>query len=242
MYHFIADTHCHTIASTHAYSTLIENASYAAEIGMKALAVTDHGPKNLDAPHLWYFTNLPITVPRFLHGINILRGVETNIMDYEGTLDLGENTLKKLDWVIASYHSCNCEPGTVKQHTNAYLQIAQNPYVDVIGHSGSPKYLYDYEQGIKAFKEYGKLVEINQNSFRVRKQNLKNCAEIAKLCKRYEVPIVVNSDAHFCTQIGVFDDAVQMLEEIDFPEKLILNADFDRFQDYLYQKRRITLK
>ena len=241
MYRLIADTHCHTSASTHAFSTLMENVNRAAEIGLKVLAITDHGPKNEDAPHPWYFGSLPHCVPRELGGITVLRGVEANIMDHEGTLDLDREALGKLDWVIASYHSCNCPAGTLRQHTNAYLKIAQTPEVDVIGHSGSPDYVYDYEAGIRAFREYGKLVEINQNSFRVRKQSLKNCAEIARLCKKYRVPVVVNSDAHFCLQIGMMDDALQMLQEIDFPEELILNADLDRFRDYLSRKRGIQI-
>ncbi|MBQ6530365.1 MAG: PHP domain-containing protein, partial [Clostridia bacterium] len=40
------DTHTHTLASTHAYSTVMENAKYASEIGMEAIAVTDHAPAN----------------------------------------------------------------------------------------------------------------------------------------------------------------------------------------------------
>ena len=241
MYRLIADTHCHTTASTHAFSTLLENARYAADIGLKVLAITDHGPKNADAPHPWYFNNLPRSVPRELCGITILRGVEADIMDFEGTLDLSRETLSKLDWVVVSYHHCNCPVGTAAQHTNAYLKVAQVPEVDVIGHSGSPDYVYDYDAGIKAFREYGKLVEINQNSFRVRKQNIKNCTEIARLCKKYRVPVVVNSDAHFCTQIGMVDDAMQMLEEIDFPKDLILNLDLDRFREYLLKKRDLRI-
>jgi putative hydrolase len=237
MISIIADTHCHTSASTHAYSSLQEDVQAAANIGLKALAITDHGPKNQDAPHPWYFHNLPRVVPKQLYGVTLLRGIEANIMDYDGTLDLEEEYLKKLDWVIASYHRCNCPPTNLpEQVTQSYLKLAQNPLVDVIGHSGSPYYPYDYERCIKAFKEYGKLVEINQNSFLVRKASLANCREIARLCKKYEVSVVVNSDAHISFAIGQVSDAIQMLTELDFPEKLVLNADWDRFQDYLKQK------
>lgn len=41
---YIADLHTHTIASDHAYSTLLENIEYAKRAGMQALAITDHGP------------------------------------------------------------------------------------------------------------------------------------------------------------------------------------------------------
>lgn len=39
----IADTHCHTLASTHAYSTLSEMVHAAAVKGLYAIAITDHG-------------------------------------------------------------------------------------------------------------------------------------------------------------------------------------------------------
>ena len=48
----IADTHTHTIASTHAYSTLLENVGYAKKAGLRAIAITDHGPAMPDAPHM----------------------------------------------------------------------------------------------------------------------------------------------------------------------------------------------
>lgn len=48
------DSHTHTVASGHAYSTLTENAAAAAAQGIKLLAVTDHGPQMPGAPHFWF--------------------------------------------------------------------------------------------------------------------------------------------------------------------------------------------
>ena len=47
------------------------------------------------------------------------------------------------------------------------------------------------------------------------------------------MPIVVDSDAHFETEVGCFDQALAMLREIDFPQELILNASEQRLNDYL---------
>ena len=49
---YIIDTHTHTVASGHAYSTLIENAKAASAKGLKALAVTDHGVAMPGGPHM----------------------------------------------------------------------------------------------------------------------------------------------------------------------------------------------
>lgn len=240
MYRIIADTHCHTVASTHAYSTVDENAAYAAETGLKILALTDHGPALSDAPHRWHFYNLGV-LPRKINGVVVLRGAEANIIDFDGNLDMDQVCYKRLEWINASFHRESCKPGTVEEHTRAYLAVAQNPYVDVIAHSGTESFRYDYEAGVKAFKEYGKLVEINEGSQRVRTDSLKNCAEIAKLCKKYEVPVVVSSDAHYKTSLGSYTVSLKMLEEIDFPEKLILNADITRFCAYLKEKRGLEI-
>jgi len=48
----------HTIASTHAYSTLRDDTQQAQTYGIKLLAITDHGPDMADAPHYWHFANM----------------------------------------------------------------------------------------------------------------------------------------------------------------------------------------
>jgi putative hydrolase len=86
---------------------------------------------------------------------------------------------------------------------------------------------------IPVFGKNGKLVEINNSSFTVREGSAPNCKEIALLCKKYSVPVIVNSDSHFCKQIGCFDNAIALLKEINFPESLIVNANIESFKSYL---------
>ncbi len=238
----IADTHCHTLASTHAYSSLTEMVHAAKEKGLYAIAITDHGYAMPGAPGQWYFRNL-VVVPRYLEGVLVLRGAEANILDYQGTMDLPEEDLVNLDWLVASIHSGLMaeEKATVEKCTELWLKIARNPKVNVIGHSGSETYRYDYETVIPEFGRSGKLVEINENTFSVRKGSIPNCMEIAKTCKRHGVPIVVNSDAHFHTQIGNFPRVEQMLREIGFPEELIVNASIDRFRSYLREYTQVEV-
>ena len=228
----IADTHTHTIASTHAYGTIIENATQAKTNGMEFIAVTDHGPSLPDSPHEWHFLNLRV-LPKVIDGIRVLSGVEANIMSTNGALDLDQEILKRLEWVIAGFHEPVYPPTTIADHTEAYLNVAKNKAVDVIGHSGNPNFPYEYEKCIKTFGECGKIVELNENSFDVRTNSDKNCLEIAKLCKKHNVRVIINSDAHFPTAIGVAPRTIAMLKDIDFPKELVINADRDRFSDYL---------
>ena len=231
----IADTHTHTIASTHAYSTLQEMVHAASEKGLFAIGITDHGYSMPGGPGAWYVGNRN-TVPNRLENVWVLRGAEANVTDYRGTLDIPEGDLKKLDWVVASIHSCcmpeNVEPD-VRLCTRLWLEVAKNPYVNVIGHSGSPEYAYDYERVIPEFGKQGKLVEINSHSFEVRASYIPNCQEIARLCMKYRVPVIVNSDAHFSASVLDCSAGLQMLEDMGFPEELVVNSSVERFSEYL---------
>lgn len=231
------DMHTHTIASTHAYSTVMENCTWSAKYGLKIVAMTDHAPAMPDSPHIWHFENLKC-LPRKIEGVTLLKGAEANIRN-DGSLDLDEKILKKMEWVVASMHRYKgcMEPSTPQEHTETYLKIAQNPYVDVIGHCTTDFFLFDYEKGLKAFKEYGKLVEINESSIMNKKGSKENSVEILKLCKKYEIPVVIDSDCHFCQLIGQTPIALQMAEELDFPQRLILNSDCELIREYLHAKR-----
>lgn len=226
------DTHTHTLSSTHAYSTVAENASYAAKVGMDGFAVTDHAPGMMDSPNNWHFRNLK-NLPRDLFGQKILVGAELNILDLKGNIDLEEEVLKVMDVVNASIHAPAYKDCDAKDHTEAYEAVITNPYTDIICHSGSPAFSYDYEYIIRLAKKCGKLMEINNHTFFVRQSSMPNCLKIAELCKKYEVGVVVSSDAHMFTDIGDYQYALQFLESIDFPEELVMNTTYDKFAKYL---------
>lgn len=226
------DIHTHTIASAHAYCTVLEMVSYAKEVGLELIAVTDHAPAVGDAPHIWHFHNLK-AVPREIFGVKVLRGIEANLIDREGNLDADEYTLQMLDIGIASFHGGIFEPGTVAQNTEAYLRVLENPYIDFIAHSGSPDFAYDYPTVLKRARELGKCIEINEHTFSVRKRNVENCREIAKTCMELGVNVVVNTDAHICFDMGHYEGTAAMFAEIGFPEELIVNQTAERLIAYL---------
>lgn len=231
----IADTHTHTVSSGHAFSTLRENTQAASNAGLRFIANTEHTNLLPGAPSNLFFIN-KASFPKELDGVHILFGCEVNIAGFDGSLDLPDKILDNLEWVIASFHRPVTAPGTVEQHTEAWLAVAQNPLVDVIGHCGNGDYLFDYDPVIEAFARHGKIVEINTHSFNIRVGSKENCTEIARLCKKHGVPVVVNSDAHSELMIGNVGAGIEMLESIDFPEELVLNADMKRFAAVAAQK------
>ena len=94
----------------------------------------------------------------------------------------------------------------------------------------------DFEKCVKKFKEFGKLVEINESSILYKKGSYENSYELLRLCKKYEVPVVFDSDAHYCDLIGVVDTAQKIAQEVDFPEELVINADYDTLLEFIHRK------
>ncbi|EGO88755.1 phosphatase [Clostridium botulinum C] len=236
---YTLDLHTHTIASGHAYTTLLENAKYASEIGLKILGTTEHGPKMPHAPHIWYFYNYKV-LPRKIYGVTMLHGCEVNVVDYEGNVDLPKDILKDLDIVIASLHEPCVTPGTIDENTQAILKVMDNPYVDIIGHPGNPAFPIHAEEIVKKAKEKNILIEINNSSFKTsRIGSIPNCTEIAKLCKKYGAKIILGSDSHVCFTIGNFDKVQQILDSIDMPQELIMNNDENKLITHLKNKGKL---
>ncbi len=233
------EVHCHTNVVKHAYSTIIEAVQCAREAGLRGVAITDHGPELFDGAPLLYFRNMDL-ISDEMYGVRILKGVEANILDGDGRIDLPPEVLQRLDWVIASIHTPEFEESDEEACTSAYLGALDNPYVDVLGHTGRGRYFYDHEAVIKRLAEREKIMEFNEHSFD-KPGAEERCAEIAKLCKKYGALACIGSDAHFAAEVGKVPRALRMLKEIDYPEELILNLDADRFFDYI-EKRRHRLE
>ncbi len=208
----------------------------AGEKGLELLAVTDHGTAMEGSPQAIYFFNLS-ALPRKIENVTILRGLEANVIDMEARLDMEPRLLSRLEWVIASMHENVVKPATPKEHTEAYLRLAANPLIDMIGHPDTPAFAFDYEPVIREFGAQGKIVEINNHhAYHLGAENARNCRTIAGLCMKHGVRVAVNSDAHTCYAVGEVLPALAMLEEIGFPEELILNATAERVLEYVNQK------
>ncbi|MCM0651052.1 phosphatase [Clostridium swellfunianum] len=238
---YVIDTHTHTVASGHAYNTLLENIKYASDNGIEVLAATDHGPKMPGGPHIFYFSNLKV-LPRQIYGVTLLKGCEANIIDFNGNLDIPDRLQKKMDIIIASLHDVCIEPGSREKNTNALIAAMKNPYVDIIGHCGNPAFPIYEEEVVKAAKEYKVLIEINNSSLPEsgsRAGSLETCKKVARLCREYGVSITIGSDAHSCFQIGKFEHAHKLLMEVEMPEELIMNTKSGKILRYLKNKGKL---
>lgn len=219
------DLHTHTISSGHAYSTITENMKEAAEKNMLMVAMTDHAPNVPGGPPIFHIKNTRI-LPNEMFGVKLLKGVEANIIDYNGTVDVADDILEGLDMAIVSLHS-PCIPYADKETVTAGIEkVMENPYINIIGHPGDSRYPLDFERIVKKSKETGTFLEVNNASLRTtspRPGVRENLITMLNYCKQYEVPVVLGSDAHFHEDIGEFQETIALLEELSFPEELIMN-------------------
>ncbi len=228
------DPHTHTIASIHAYSTILENARFAADRGLKAIGITDHAPALVNSTKPEHFKNLR-TLPEEVYGVKLLPGVELNIMNVEGDIDLDLTVLKRMTVVIASIHEQTYEITTAENHTKSFINVMKNPYVRIMGHLADGRIPFDMPAVVKAAIETNTLIEINNLSFNpisVRR-SVPALVELISVCRALGAKIVLGSDAHFATQVGDFNMAMPYVIEAGYPEELILNADAERFLAFI---------
>ncbi len=237
------DMHTHTVASGHAYSTVTENAHYAASIGIEYMGMTDHAPCMPGSCGQLHFLNLKV-IPDYIEGVRIFKGIEFNIMDFDGRLDksIRKKIMKRFDIAIASLHIPCINPGNEEENTAALINTMNNPFVNIIGHPGDPRYPINIKKVVSAARDTHTLLEINNSSFdpgNGRAGGEEIVINLLKECKRQGLPIILGSDAHYHTYIGDFRRCERLLNEAEFPDELVINystGDFDSFIKYKKEK------
>lgn len=223
---FIADVHMHSIVSGHAFGTIRELAAAAAEQGLQIIGVTEHAPGIPGTVDPIYFRNL-VDAPRMLYGVEMLYGSEVNILS-GGGLTLDRRHLDSLDYAVAGIHGfCYEDEGRVK-NTDNVIACMRDPKVRFISHPDSDRYPMDYRALVEGARAYSVALEVNNSSLRYpssRPGCVENYRTMIPLCMEMGVPIVVNTDAHDPSSVGIFTDARELLASLEVNEDLILNND-----------------
>jgi putative hydrolase len=210
-------------------------AQAASDKGLKLLGITEHTPGIPGTCDLIYFRNLHV-VPRQMYGIELMLGAEINILDKDGNIDADETLMKLLDLRIAGIHSLCYEPGTREENTQGMIRVIRHPYIQIISHPGDGTAQLDFEPIVLASKEWGTLLEINNSSLKPTRNKVDardNNLEILRLCKQYEVPVILGSDAHISFDIANYGYLYPLLQETEFPEALIVNRSVEVFRNHL---------
>lgn len=220
----LGDFHTHTMASTHAYSTIGEMAQEASSKGLIAIGITNHGPSLPDSPHIWHFDNM-YNIPDYICGVRVLKGIEANIINTKGEIDIYPTLQKRMELIVASFHPHSYQFTDKDTTTKTLLNLMDNPYIKILGHLEDKRFDFHYDEVIAKAKEKNILVEMNETTFTGYRQGGDILREIALCCKKHGASVVMDSDAHYHTLVGQFPHTIEMLKDIDMPYELIFNYD-----------------
>jgi len=190
------DLHCHTSYNGGEH-TIEEMAEEVIKMGYSYLGITDHSKSlrienGLDEKRLLEQKKHIDKLNKKYTNFKLLSGVEVDILK-DGSLDIDDEVLKKLDYVSISIHSGF--KMTKEEMTKRILKAMDNPYIKTLNHPTGmilgkrEGYLVDTEAIIKKAKERGIALEIN--SYRCDLSS-----QLAKMAKNAGVKLVINSDAH----------------------------------------------
>lgn len=235
------DLHMHTVASTHAYSTLHDYVFHAKQNGIKLFAITDHGPDMADAPHYWHFINMKIW-PRVIDDVGVLRGIEANIKNTQGDIDCTGPMLDVMDLIVAGFHEPVFPPADKATHTEAMIAAMASGQVHIISHPGNPKFPVDIPAIAEAAARYDVALEINNSSFTTSRVGSEpNCRAVAAAVRDAGGRLAFGSDSHTAFTLGDFEHCLRITKEVGFPEDRILNVTPRRLLDFLEQRSGKTI-
>ena len=133
----------------------------------------------------------------------ILQGCEANIMN-DGLIDIKNEVLSQLDYVIAGVHSTHKMP---KQQMMARITKAmENPNVDIISHPTGrligkrDEYQHDFYLMLKIAKKTGTILEINSSPYRLDLRDI-----YIRLAKNEGVKMIINTDSHQKEQMNLME-------------------------------------
>ncbi len=233
----------HTVASTHAFSTIHEYVQMAKQRGLSLINISDHGPGMEDAPHIWHFGNFSI-MPRVIDGVMILKSMEANILNTQGDIDCPVWLFDEhLDFLLAGFHESACLPMSQAANTQAMINAMASGRVHLITHPGNPKYPIDIKAVAEAAAEYHVALELNDSSFiRSRKGSEPFCIAIAQAVKEAGGLLGLGSDSHSIYTLGELEHCKAVLDEVDFPKERVLNQSVDYLLDFIQRKTGKEIK
>lgn len=152
----------------------------------------------------------------------VLQGAETNILK-NGSIDINDQALKKLDYAIAGIHSYfKMEK---KQMTERIIKAMKNPYIKIISHPTGrilrrrDEYRVDFEKILRAAKEFSVIMEINASPYRLDLNDKK-----IRTAKEMGVKMVINTDSHQTNQLKLMELGVAQARRGWAEKKDIVNT------------------
>jgi len=235
------DLHIHSNYSD-GKSSMEENVLAAIEKGLTKVGVTDHAHRHMaygvKLHHTGeYLRNAKDLKRAYKNDIDVLIGMEFDLLDLDGNIDIPKGYEKEFDIRLLGMHKATrynnlksfnhlilaqgnkwlrTRPSVVKANTDAFITAIQRHKIDVLVH---PNYIAKLNMGevAKACAEQGTLLEIN-----ARHQDME--PEDVKAVLATEAKFVLGSDAHKAERIGQHGYAEQFIKTYGIDISRIVNA------------------
>lgn len=228
------DLHVHSLFSQCGLHTILELLERARSLGMKGIAITDHGLTVGGRLNSVFFERFISPFPE----VDVFKGVECNLLDAKGTIDFPVKYRKFIDIALLGIHPNTEKGGGVRLYTDMLLKaIDRNPHLDVITHPNDPNYPVDFDELARFAAERDVALELNNSKIRYARSTVDEVKKLIAACVKYSCPVVVNSDTHAIHELG--DDASirTVIEEVGFPEELIVNRTAEHALTYIAKCR-----
>ena len=218
-------------------NTILEMSNKAQELGLRYIVITDHSRSAAYAGGLSIESVIEqhSEIDKLNEQINdfkIFKGIESDILT-DGSLDYPDEVLKSFDVVIASVHSSfNMSK---KDMTKRIIFAIMSPFTHILGHPtgrlllARPPYEVEIKDVIQAAADYGKVIEINSNPYR-----LDLSWENVIYAKEKGVKISINPDAHNSGTISDIFVGVKVARKGWLEAKDVINClDYEDFYNYI---------
>ncbi len=220
------DLQAHTTASD-GRSSLKEMVRTAQELGYDYFAITDHSAylgvtQGLDAEELAEQIEEIERLNEEMEDINLLKSIEVDIME-DGSLDLPDEILSKLDLVVCAIHS-KFDLRSDKQ-TERIIRAMDNPNVNILVHPTGRRinerspYEVDMGRVMDAALERGCFLEINAQPRRLDLNDI-----YCKAAKERGLKLAISTDAHSTEELEFMRYGVYQAQRGWLEPKDILNA------------------
>ena len=224
------DLHCHSNWSDGKHS-ILEMVQKAIDLGYEYLGISDHTKflkivKSLNEKQLSRqrkeIEKLNIKYETKGIKFKILQSADTNILN-DGSVDIKDEALEKLDFTIAGVHSNFKMPQ--KKMTERIIKAIKNPNINIISHPTGrllkkrEEYQVDFDRILRAAKQFGVVLEINSYSYRLDLNDIH-----IRRCKEEGVKMVINTDSHHKEQMRCLELGVAQARRGWAEKKDIINA------------------
>jgi DNA polymerase (family 10) len=239
------DLHMHTTRSDGRH-TLAEMVRAAKDRGYAYVAITEHSKSlamagGFDEARVRRSVEEIAAVRREVPGIDVLHGLEVDILA-DGALDLDDDALELLDWVVVSLHSRLDQPAEAA--TARVLKALEHPAVCAMGHPTGrmiglrPASPFDMEKVLERAAELGVAMEINCQPDRMDLSDVN-----ARLAREKGVTLVIDTDAHSIANLDLMRYGVFVARRAGLTKDDVLNTwPYERMRKALRKERGGTVK